>query len=45
MGNQRVSSQNIKVALVDPEKNLIGVNGSVPGARGELVIIKEARKQ
>ncbi len=45
MGNQRVSSQNIKVVMVDPEKNLIGVNGSVPGARGELVIIKEARKQ
>jgi len=45
MGNQRVSSQNVRVVLVDLEKNLIGVNGSVPGARGELVIIKEARKQ
>ena len=45
MGNERVSSQNVKVVLVDAQKNLIGVNGSVPGARGELVLIKEARKQ
>ncbi len=45
MGNERVSSQNLKVVMVDVEKNLIGVNGSVPGPRGGLVMIKEARKQ
>lgn len=45
MGSQRVSSQNIKVVLVDTENNLIAVNGSVPGPKGGLVIIKEARKQ
>lgn len=45
MGNQRVSSQNVKVILVDAEKNLIAVNGSVPGPKGGLVMIKEARKQ
>lgn len=45
MGNQRVTSQNIKVALVDPERNLIGVSGSVPGPKGGVVMIKEARKQ
>jgi large subunit ribosomal protein L3 len=45
MGSERVSSQNVKVMLVDPDKNLIGVNGSVPGPRGGLVVIKEARKQ
>jgi large subunit ribosomal protein L3 len=45
MGNERVSSQNVKVILVDAEKNLIAVNGSVPGPRGGLVMIKEARKQ
>ncbi len=45
MGNERVSSQNLKVVLVDIEKNLIGVNGSVPGPRGGLVVIKDARKQ
>ena len=45
MGNQRVTSQNLKIVLVNPEKNLIAVNGSVPGSKGSLVIIKEARKQ
>jgi len=45
MGSQRVSSQNIKVVLIDAENNLIAVNGSVPGPKGGLVIIKEARKQ
>ena len=45
MGSERVSSQNLKVMLVDLDKNLIGVNGSVPGPRGGLVVIKEARKQ
>lgn len=45
MGNQRVSSQNIKVILIDTEKNLLAVNGSVPGPRGGLVMIKDARKQ
>ncbi len=45
MGDDRVTSQNLKVVLVDAERNLLGVCGSVPGARGGLVIIKEARKQ
>ncbi|NIM93805.1 MAG: 50S ribosomal protein L3 [Anaerolineales bacterium] len=45
MGSKRVTSQNIMVEFVDPERNLIGVRGSVPGPRGGLVIIKEARKQ
>jgi len=35
----------VEVVLIDLEKNLIGVNGSVPGARGGLVVIKDARKQ
>jgi large subunit ribosomal protein L3 len=45
MGSERVSSQNVKIILVDAEKNLLAVNGSVPGPRGGLVMIKEARKQ
>ena len=45
MGNERVTIQNLKVALVDGERNLIGVRGTVPGAKGGLVMIKEARKQ
>ena len=45
MGSERVTSQNLRVEWVDPERNLLGVNGSVPGPRGGLVVIKAARKQ
>jgi large subunit ribosomal protein L3 len=44
MGDARVSSQNLRVELVDPERNLLAVRGSVPGARGGLVMIRQARK-
>jgi large subunit ribosomal protein L3 len=45
MGNRRVTTQNLKVVLVDEERNLIGVRGAVPGPKGGLLVIKEARKQ
>ncbi len=45
LGNDRVTVQNLKVVLVDVERNLIGVHGAVPGPKGGLVVIKEARKQ
>lgn len=45
MGNDRVTVQALKVVLVDAERNLLGVNGAVPGGKGGLVVIKEARKQ
>lgn len=45
MGSERVTSQNVEIVLVDAEKNLLGVNGSVPGARGGILIIKDTRKQ
>jgi len=43
MGNQRVTMQNLEVVVVDPERNLLAVRGSVPGARNGLVMIKPAR--
>lgn len=45
MGNHRVTVQNLKIVLVDAERNLLGVRGAIPGAKGGLVIIEEARKQ
>lgn len=45
MGNERVTTQNLKVVLVDEERNLLGVRGAVPGAKGGILLIKEARKQ
>jgi large subunit ribosomal protein L3 len=45
MGAVRVTSQNLRIELVDVARNLIGVRGSVPGPRGGVVTLKEARKQ
>jgi large subunit ribosomal protein L3 len=45
MGDDRITAQNLRIVLVDLERNLIGVVGSVPGPRGGLVLIREARKQ
>ena len=45
MGVDRVTAQNIKVVMVDTERNLIAINGAVPGGKGSLVMIKESRKQ
>ncbi len=45
MGDERVTTQNLEVVMVDPERNLLAIKGSVPGATGGLVLIKQARKQ
>ena len=45
MGDDRVTVQNLRVVLVDSERNLLGVRGAVPGAKGGVVLIKGARKQ
>ena len=44
MGNERVTVQNLKVVLVDADKNLLAVKGAIPGAKNGLVIVREARK-
>ncbi len=45
MGAAPVTVANLRVELVDPERNMLAVRGAVPGARGGLVLITEARKQ
>jgi large subunit ribosomal protein L3 len=45
MGVERVTTQNVQVVLLDAERNLIGVKGSVPGATGGLVMVTETRKK
>jgi len=44
-GNVAQTSMHLKVMMVDVERNLIAVRGSVPGANGGIVYIKEASKQ
>lgn len=43
MGNERVTTENLEVVRVDPERNLIAVRGSIPGVKGGIVLIKPAR--
>lgn len=45
MGNKRVTVQNLKVALVDAERNLLAIKGAVPGPKGGLVFVREAIKK
>lgn len=44
MGGQQVTAQNLQVVLVDAERNLLGVRGSVPGRSQGLVVVQEAAK-
>ncbi|MDR0198962.1 MAG: 50S ribosomal protein L3 [Streptococcaceae bacterium] len=44
MGGQRVTMQNLQIAQVLPEKNVILVKGNVPGSKKSLIIIKSAVK-
>ncbi len=44
MGHARVTVMGLEVVLVDPERNLLAVKGGVPGPKGGLVLIREARK-
>jgi large subunit ribosomal protein L3 len=41
MGNARVTLKKLQVIQADPERNLILVKGSVPGANGGLLMIKK----
>ena len=45
MGNDRVTVQNLPLVVVDAEKNLLAVKGSVPGAKGSIVMIRPAIKR
>jgi 50S ribosomal protein uL3 len=45
MGDKCVTTQNLKIVQIRPEENLILVKGSIPGAKGGIVVIKEALKK
>ena len=42
MGDARVTVQNLTVAKVDVENNILMVRGAVPGPNGGLLIVKKA---
>jgi len=41
MGNEQVTVQNLQVIKVLPEHNLLMVKGSVPGAKGSILLIEK----
>ena len=43
MGNHRVTTKNLEVIEVDPDRNLLLLRGGVPGARNSLIIIRKAK--
>lgn len=44
MGGKNATVQHLTIAKVDAERNLILVHGSIPGANGTCVVIKETSK-
>ena len=42
MGGDQVTVKGAKIALVDAERNLIGITGAVPGPRKGIVIVRAA---
>jgi large subunit ribosomal protein L3 len=45
LGDERVTTLNLEIAAVDPEKNLVMVRGSIPGAKNSVVLIRDAIKK
>jgi large subunit ribosomal protein L3 len=45
LGQERVTTLNLQVARVDVERNLIMIHGSIPGAPGEFVLVRDAIKR
>lgn len=44
MGHERVTVQNLEVVRVDLDRNLLLIKGAIPGPKGGLVTVKEAKK-
>ncbi|WP_413454720.1 50S ribosomal protein L3 [Glutamicibacter sp. FR1] len=44
MGAERVTTQNLTIHAIDVEKNLLLIKGAVPGARGRVVLVRNAVK-
>ncbi len=44
MGDENVTVQNLRVIQVRPDDNTLIVNGAVPGANGNLVVVRTAIK-
>ncbi|MCV7068479.1 50S ribosomal protein L3 [Mycolicibacterium houstonense] len=45
MGNDRVTTQNLKVHKVDAENGVLLIKGAIPGRNGGLVVVRSAIKR
>jgi large subunit ribosomal protein L3 len=45
MGDERVTTQNLKIVRTDPDRGLIMVEGAVPGAKGGWILVRDAVKR
>jgi large subunit ribosomal protein L3 len=45
LGQERVTTQNLEVARVDVDKNLIMIRGAIPGAPGDFVLVRDSVKR
>ena len=43
MGNERVTMKNLEVVVINADRNLLAVRGSIPGSKDGIVLIKSAR--
>jgi large subunit ribosomal protein L3 len=42
MGDEQVTTKKVRVVRADAERNLLMVKGSLPGARGSLILVRKA---
>jgi large subunit ribosomal protein L3 len=45
LGDERVTTQNLKIVRTDVERGLILVEGAVPGAKGGWILVRDAVKK
>jgi large subunit ribosomal protein L3 len=45
MGDERITTQNLKVVKVDADRGLLMIKGAVPGSKGGWVMVRDAIKK
>ena len=44
MGNVRCTARHLEIVRIEPDRNLLVVRGSVPGANGGFLVVRESKK-
>ena len=45
LGDVRKTTQNLRIEKIDPERGLILVKGTIPGSKGQWILVKDAIKK